>query len=326
MACLKPISIQVRSNPFKKAYSIAAPCGKCVNCLKDYQNMWYIRLTEEAKRHSHVLFITLTYREKSNVYGKKTVPCYVDTSSGEVYRTVNKKHCQEWLKRFRTYLSRNYKDVKFKYFLTSEYGPTTLRPHYHLLLFGVTKQQFMYAKNDWQNMFGFVSVKEVPFNDSKGAMRYVTKYCSKGQFENPLVKAGKVDKTFHLISKNIGSNYVENNKHLHLGFGIAFNNHQSRLEFIAENQNVFHNGFYYKMPRYYKEKIYGVKTLLQSQITDILLEKSVQLYNDKLAQLQPTLQGIEADCVVLRQMDADNSQTEKNNLRALGSFYQKSKL
>ena len=128
MACVKPITIMVKSNPFRRPYSISVPCGKCFQCLKNYQNQWMLRLAEEAKCHSRLLFFTLTYRENSNEYGKRTVPCYVDSKTGEVYRTVRKKHVQDWLKRFRTNLKRAGKDISFKYFITSEYGPTTLRP------------------------------------------------------------------------------------------------------------------------------------------------------------------------------------------------------
>lgn len=128
----------------------------------------------------------------------------------------------------------------FKYFITSEYGPRTLRPHYHGVLFGVTEDEFrnVFAPY-WRDKFGCGSRRSVKFevfNPEKGGALYVTKYCAKGSFEHPLCsksvhnRNGKdfvfkdyikvkdwfdfdfplVTPTFHLISKGIGIRYSFN--------------------------------------------------------------------------------------------------------------------
>lgn len=113
--CLSPITLKNKSSPFKPIHSILVPCGKCVECLQNYQNSWFVRFYFEAISHTKAVFFTLTYRPE-------TVPELVD-DCGVVYRTVYKKHLQDWLKRIRHKF-----DKSFKYFITSEYGPKTFRP------------------------------------------------------------------------------------------------------------------------------------------------------------------------------------------------------
>lgn len=113
--CFKPITLRNNTSPFKPVHSIQVPCGKCEDCLRQYQNSWFVRFYFEAREHSSNIFFTLTYSPES-------VPTLVD-SNGEIFLSVYKKHLQDWLKRFRHKCKKD-----FKYFITSEYGPSTLRP------------------------------------------------------------------------------------------------------------------------------------------------------------------------------------------------------
>lgn len=125
----------------------------------------------------------------------------------------------------------------FKYYITSEYGPATFRPHVHGVLFGVTEVEFRkYFAPDWRKHFGRCVFET--FNPLKGGMLYLGKYCAKGFFEHPLcrkneiwsdsngyihqvfnkdyyynkkhfgINAPLVDKTFHLSSKGLGIRYA----------------------------------------------------------------------------------------------------------------------
>ena len=38
-------------------------CGKCMECRKQKKREWYVRLSEELKRHNRALFLTLTFNE-----------------------------------------------------------------------------------------------------------------------------------------------------------------------------------------------------------------------------------------------------------------------
>lgn len=166
------------------------------------------------------------------------------------FNSVRKKDIQDWLKRGRMKLKRD-KGLEFTYFITSEYGPRTLRPHYHGILFGVTAEEAICMAKDWQRHHG-ERIQWDNMDLSKGDGSYCAKYCAKGFFEHPLcsrdffyskalqgsdgmqilpfseyhskhyercielfgIDAPIVDKTFKLISKGFGSKWIDDNKYL----------------------------------------------------------------------------------------------------------------
>lgn len=286
--CISPITLSKVSSRWSAPRSIQVPCGKCVECKQRYQNDWYIRLYEESKKYSHICHVTLTYNEDS-------CPFFCDTSSGVIYRTVLKEHVQNWLKRFRIRYQRSHGVNKsFKYFITSEYGPRTYRPHYHGIFFGLSKLDIAPLLDDWRDNFGFVKVSWInPFDDrhKQNSMRYVAKYCSKGEFECPYVERKLVNKTFHLISKKIGYDYIPKNISYHLSascrkFSCGLRYEPGYLDEICKKRFYFFGSFRYSLPRYYKNKIYGEQSRLSHAIADYLLAQSDELYLQELEFIQ----------------------------------------
>lgn len=172
-----------------------------------------------------------------------------------MFNSVRKKDVQDWIKRARQRRRRDAEktgmpEQTFTFYITSEYGPRTLRPHYHGVLFGVTVRDTMDMVNDWQKHHG----RRIAWDNvdlSKGDMSYCAKYCSKGFYEHPLCskdffypKATKkddvdirpfteyhskhyerclelfgmdepiVDPTFHLVSKGLGIDWVDSHSYL----------------------------------------------------------------------------------------------------------------
>ena len=179
------------------------------------------------------------------------------------FHSVSKPDVQKWNKRGRIRLTRLYPDIfdqdvnprfiqnwsdasgnsrmlpscalpkNVKFFITSEYGPLTHRPHYHGVMFGLTYDEFeeCFAK-DWESNFGHCDFSVL--RDSGGAITYLSKYCSKGSYEHPycckdmIYPSGEeyhskdyfnciedfgvnwpmVRPTFHLVSKGMGANYA----------------------------------------------------------------------------------------------------------------------
>lgn len=74
----------------------------------------------EANEKEDNCFVTLTYADEH-------LPRTIDGKE-----TLEPKHLQDWLKRFRAAISPD----KVRYFAVGEYGDRTWRPHYHLALFG----------------------------------------------------------------------------------------------------------------------------------------------------------------------------------------------
>lgn len=93
------------------------PCGKCAYCLATRRSDWATRLHFEAEQHVVKRFVTLTYHPK-----------YLVTRNG--LGQLVKSHLQLWFKRIRR------EGYSVRYYAVGEYGTTTYRPHYHVLLFG----------------------------------------------------------------------------------------------------------------------------------------------------------------------------------------------
>lgn len=203
------------------------PCGKCAQCAKKVQNDWYIRIFEESKNWDSSYFFTLTYNEES-------VP-YVTNDNGDKFNTVCRDDVQKFMKRLRKHLYLCHGDsYRIKFFLCSEYGPKTNRPHYHGIIFNITADDVHFIEESWQN--GFVNVSRVR---GAGSFRYVSKYCSKPsvlryELTHP------VEKTFRLMSKGLGKSYCDDSQNRAFHISDIFGHHY-----------YFANGFKYGLPRYY---------------------------------------------------------------------------
>lgn len=101
-------------------YSV--PCGKCVICTEKKANEWVSRAMAESQMSINIpYFVTLTYNDLF-------LP-----SNG-----VRKRAVQLFLKRLRINISRLVgASLNIRFFLCSEYGSKTKRPHYHLLLWNI---------------------------------------------------------------------------------------------------------------------------------------------------------------------------------------------
>ena len=99
---------------------LEVPCGGCVGCRLDRSRQWSLRLMHESKMHELKCFLTLTYDDDH-------LP-----SNGSLV----KKHPQDFLKRLRRRHGRSNNGAKLRYYLCGEYGDSTDRPHYHMILFG----------------------------------------------------------------------------------------------------------------------------------------------------------------------------------------------
>lgn len=93
-------------------------CGQCIPCRVKRRRLWTIRLLLEARVHLvPSWFVTLTYSEEH-------VP-----QNG----SVDPKHLQDFLKRIRYYA----RVPRVRFYGVGEYGDLTLRPHYHVVLYGL---------------------------------------------------------------------------------------------------------------------------------------------------------------------------------------------
>lgn len=320
--CTSPIVVvykeRLNSNDDIKVYgqqhAVLCTCGKCEECLKQYQNDWMVRNLMQFRETAFAVFFTLTYREDS-------VPFSVNSDTGELLRTVCKRQVQLFLKRFREFRRKRGLSTDFKYFITSEYGPTTLRPHYHGLLHGVRLRDFMEFAAVWRKEYGFTTQREVNSIDFRNALnsaRYTAKYCAKGEFENPLVALCLVEPTFHLISKGLGKCYLNERTisyHLALDFFPKRDNSgkycHAYLQEIANRMRVVIGAFGYHVPRYYREEIFAKRKGLQVAYSDFICQCLITQYEQKLEFVQTDkTPGARAKAVAFL-VDQDNSEIDQ---------------
>lgn len=132
MSCVSPIAawqLSERSATGKRVISfkprgllykpLALPCGKCVNCRLEFARGWAVRCVHESKMHSASMFITMTYNND-----------FVPANG-----SLEPREFTLFMKRLYQYFFRKF-GVKIRYYGCGEYGDQTLRPHYHVLVFG----------------------------------------------------------------------------------------------------------------------------------------------------------------------------------------------
>lgn len=133
MACFKPLEawqssekhhISGRRMPtFKAAEArmdlprMKLPCGQCFGCRGDRARDMTVRLTHESKLHAFSWFVTFTYDDQ-----------HLPRDRG-----LHIEHVQGLHKRLRARRA----GERIRFFCAGEYGPDTLRPHWHDLLFGL---------------------------------------------------------------------------------------------------------------------------------------------------------------------------------------------
>lgn len=348
--CVRPLIVKV--NNIHGAYTVNVPCGHCAECLKSIQNEWLVRLYHQFRATPKAVFVTLTYNESS-------VPTVFNELTGEAWLSVCKRHIQLCLKRYRRYLDVNYTSFDrptFKYFITSEYGPRTKRPHYHGIFFGVSRKELLPFLLDWQKSYGFVNASDIECSTShhQKSARYVSKYCTKGMFENPLVEMGLVEPTFHLISKGIGALYVAQMRDFHLAKdtvfyrpGVLYTNDYldqvlSRLRCLLPNGRGYNSSssgsgesdyFSYRLPKYYKEKIFSISSgnemyFLKAALARRLCEVHDEVHNRQLDELQAlwNCSRDEAEHICIMQNFTASECRDREAFEALGRFFDKSTL
>lgn len=230
--CLYPRKVMVQSRTFGVRRVIDAPCGKCVECLKQRQNDWKLRICHECSYWSHVYFFTLTYRnsalpcsvtyedEYDNIYGIYRMPeaQRVAADLGMVVKsTAFVDDVQNFIKRMRTdYERKQGKKLDMKYFICAEYGPNpngTKRPHYHgVLMTSALYYELLPYFNQWKSDYGRMEFVEVGATreDKSSVSNYVSKYCAKGCFESRAedIANKHVSRAFSVMSKNIGARWL----------------------------------------------------------------------------------------------------------------------
>lgn len=174
---------------------MAHPCGTCLPCRHQRARVWAHRIQLEALQHEHNAFVTLTYDDKN-----------LERVNGQ----LNIRDVTLFLKRIRA------SGRTFRYFYVGEYGPQTLRPHYHLAMFGIRtclrgqtdlrKESCCALCTDFKNRWGNGAVQLARLEPASSA--YIAGYVTKKLTAAPLPR--HLTPEFHRMSLKPG-----------LGFGVV---------------------------------------------------------------------------------------------------------
>lgn len=227
-------------NPYLRDY-VLVPCRTCAACRTSYARDLQNRIEQECRAHLSSVFFTLTYDNQhmpmyyaypseNGVYfrafrGDKPL---VDAQGLELpeldfdlenswyaepqhnlYSTgfgfCYKPDIQKFLKRLRITLVRKYGNVsqsKIRYFIASEYGPCTFRPHYHGIIFCDDPRISEDLPRLIPSCWSLCSIERCDVQYVSGAApQYVAKYVN-GFARLPEVLTTQFTRPFHLASKN----------------------------------------------------------------------------------------------------------------------------
>lgn len=206
---------------------IPTKCGCCIECRKEKQREWRVRLEEEL-RSNFGYFTTLTI-------------------SPEGIKEIEEKTNLKWeenpneiaTKGLRLFLERVRKDTgkSIKHWCVTELGEKKDRIHLHGIFFGQKSAELI--RKHWK--YGFVFIGN--YCNSR-SVNYMTKYMLKVDIKHPLFKQ------IVLASAGIGSGYMDRLDYLW---------QKQNYKNIEVATYTFRNGTKMAMPKYYKNKIFTEK-------------------------------------------------------------------
>lgn len=215
-SCENPRFIE---NPYTHEH-MTVPCGKCNACRRSRASSWVRRLELERSCHPYCLFVTLTYSDeflpKAYPFADSLITCdgqIVDFDDDDEHFDLRAFSPSDWefasnpagfgilrmcdvskfIKRLRQQIKLYEKDRNCNYirfYAVGEYGSTTYRPHYHLLIFTASKWFAENAKSVvakcWSSdnrasdstPFGLVDVQHVSSSASSYVASYLNSYTS----------------------------------------------------------------------------------------------------------------------------------------------------
>lgn len=217
MECLNPRYLPARE--------MVVPCGKCAFCAATRRADWATRLEYEARLHLDKKFITLTYANP-----------HLHWAHGNPQ--LSKRDLQLWFKRVRK------TGAFIRYYAVGEYGSTTYRPHYHVLLFGSVSEETI--RNAWP--LGTVHIGTV----TQASVMYCLGYIVNKSWKHLHNRVPP----FALMSRKpgLGSNYLTP---------------EMREWHKADRKNyVIIDGRKRHLPRFYKTKIFSKIDLVRIAVRD----------------------------------------------------------
>lgn len=230
---------------------IEIPCGKCLGCRLDYSRHWADRCMMELQSHESSYFVTLTYDD----FHLPTTE-YISPITGEIcdINTLRKEDLRIFIRHLRQHTGQ-----KIRFFASGEYGTHSLRPHFHIILFGLKLDDLVrISQNNLGQPYyssptisrawcdsdgiprGFVTVGEVTYESCAYTARYVMK------------KAGKDNSLF--TDKGMEPEFTSMSTHPGIAYDY-YSSHQDMFDFGTIHYSTPDGGKSCSIPRYFKKQL-----------------------------------------------------------------------
>ena len=166
MACLhprvawrNPSGVLARKEPGDVSgwTPLRLPCGGCIGCRVRRARDWAIRCQLELQEHDCAAWVTLTYDEQ-----------HVPRPFDQAVPTLRKADLSAYIKRLRARV--HPRQVRF--FGVGEYGEQGNRPHYHVIVYGLPREE-RHLEGAWT--FGFARADPV----TPASIAYTAGYAQK---------------------------------------------------------------------------------------------------------------------------------------------------
>lgn len=233
------------------------PCKRCICCRKkkaaaikrfcEYEQQKYYRMGLSCS------FNCLTYNDAREPRNSRGIP------------TLRKSDYQLFFMRFRNHLRRSGYTAPFSYLGCGEYSDYDRRPHYHLILFGISDilaDKFIrksWMTKDTRSPIGIVDCKPL----IAGGISYVCDYVItslSGDYAKAAYDDNEIERPFFTHSKGLGLDYLFGNQ-----------------EILEENNFVDNfSGKPYVIPGYYR-KYYNLGSVDPKPILSAVHKKAKSL-------------------------------------------------
>lgn len=280
MQCCNPITIGK-----EKGKGIHVPCGTCLPCLRNKRRDWYFRIEQEQKDSTNSYFITLTY-EDENIPIRNSFPSLLKSDVQYFINKLRKYQERYWEKETekanaytKEYVKTRY---KIRYFAVGEYGKRGDRPHYHIILFNVATKIMETINHIWDK--GFVHIGEVNTKSIKYATKYIIGKEGPGEEDakHEPQRGPGIEKPFSLMSTRPGIGECYLTPEIIDYHRKKYQKEKGEIPLVKTNE-----GYFMKMPAYYKNKIFDSdaerhfrKTQIEKgdEITNEDWEKAYKIY------------------------------------------------
>lgn len=212
------------------------PCGRCIGCRLNHSKQFADRGAVELSYHHSNYFLTITYRDDVIPTVDSTS---IDTNEPIQYYDLSKRDLQLFWKNLRQHIVTRYKNYcldnniifnkndipKIRYISCGEYGETSLRSHYHAVVYGLELFDLVYygKSKSGENLFtskwindiwnkGEVWISEANWQ----TIAYITRYTTKKLYgeEGKIYEELGITPPFITMSRKpgIGRLFYEDNK------------------------------------------------------------------------------------------------------------------